>query len=72
MILIDNDSEAEITNPYYAPTFAAYFLKTFLPYGSMIGGLMLPFINKKMSRVSNANAESHYESIQKKCCTFTK
>ena len=53
------NSEAPITNPYYAFKFVTYLLKTFLPFTLLVTGIMLPFINKTISRVSNAYAESH-------------
>lgn len=39
---INNNEDAEITNRYYVPNFAGYFLKTFLSYACSTTGLIMP------------------------------
>ena len=59
MIRMNIDSKLSITNPYWAFKFITYFLKTFLPFALLVTGIMLTFIKKTKSRVSNSYAESH-------------
>ena len=65
MTCMDDDSEAPKTNQYYAFNFATYLLKTFLPYVPLVTGVMLPFVNKNISRVINVYSESHMRVYKK-------
>lgn len=60
-IFIDNES---ITNSFYVPKFMEYVTLQFMPYISICGSMMLPLIDKNISRVSNAFVESNNKVLK--------
>lgn len=68
-----SEYRGQVTNRYYAVVddaenmtydFGAYLVKTFLPFAPIITGMMLPLVDDKVSRVSNAYSENHAKIYQ--------
>ena len=65
---IDDYRSLAVTNEYYTVTgnydFGSYFVKTVLSYAPLCTGIFLHFVDKNISRVSNAYSEAHVRVYQ--------